>query len=75
MQPDEHAAPCGSRCRIVDPRKLWRTGSLRGAEGDAHFAESRAHRIDRGTHFGLAEPANAADAEAVGDGELAGVSS
>lgn len=60
-----------SPCRVVA-----RAGGLGGrgrATGDAHLGEDVADGAEHTAHLGLAETADAADAEAVGHGELAGI--
>src|SRR4051794_30388579 len=48
-------------------------GALAPAAGDAELGEGRADRLERAAHLRLAERADAADPERVGDGELARV--
>src|SRR5215510_943164 len=57
-----------SRPAISRPRS-----SGGAAAGHAHLGEDLADGVENATHLALSEAADAPDAEAVGDGELAGI--
>src|SRR5688572_1635855 len=69
-----HSARCGERLGSPSLGRGVTSGGERApASLHAQLGQGGADRVERAAHLSLAERADAADAEGVGDGKLAGV--